>query len=80
MIEAESGGWADKIAALAKAGNDGEKILEAMGQDIQGALIQSINDLTSPPLAPSTIARKKFSKPLIETGHMVSSTSYRVIR
>jgi hypothetical protein len=49
-----------------------------LGEDIEGALKKSINDLTSPPLAESTIAAKGFAKPLIDTSHMVNSTGYEV--
>jgi hypothetical protein len=55
-------------------------VLALMGEDIQGALIQSINDFTSPPLAQSTIDRKGFDKPLIDEAIMVNSTGYRVIK
>lgn len=79
MIEAESPGWAGKMAKLAQAtNNDGDKVLALMGEDIKGALQQSINDLQSPPLAPSTIAQKGFAKPLIDTSHMINSISYEV--
>lgn len=81
MIASESPKWPAKVAALAKAtNNDGEKVLALMGEEIEGELKQSINDLTSPPLAASTIARKGFDKPLIDTSHMVNSTGYRVIK
>jgi len=81
MIAKESPGWGDKVAGLMQAtGKDGAKVLALMGEDIEGALKQSINDLTSPPLAASTIKRKGFSKPLIDTSHMVNSTGYRVMR
>lgn len=81
MIAQESPTWGDKIAKLAQAtDDDGPKVLALMGEDIQGALIKSINDLTSPPLAPSTIKRKGFDKPLIDTSHMVNSTGYRVVK
>jgi hypothetical protein len=80
-----------------------------MGEEIDGALKQSITDLTSPPLSPVTLRlRFKFknqpqkirlrdvygaigdvrkgrklasgtqAKPLIWTGDMLNSTSYRV--
>jgi hypothetical protein len=80
MIASESPSWPAKVTALAKSGNDAPKILALMGEDIDGALKQSINDLTAPPLAQSTIDRKGFDKPLIETSHMVNSTGYRVIK
>ena len=81
MIAAESPTWGDKVAALAKStGNDGPKVLALMGEDIEGALKQSITDFTSPELAASTVARKGFDKPLIDTGHMLNSTGYEVVK
>ena len=81
MIEKESPTWPAKLAAAYKATNgDGEKALALMGEDIDGALKQSINDFDSPGLAPSTVKRKGFDKPLIDTGQMLNSTSYRVIK
>lgn len=73
MIAKESPGWGVKLAGVYKATHDGEKALGMMGLVIEGELKQSINDLTSPPLAESTIARKGFSKPLIDTSHMINS-------
>lgn len=79
MIAAESKGWAVKMARLAKATDyDGDKVLGLMGEDIRGALQQSINDFDSPPLAESTIEAKGFSKPLIDTAHMLNSVTYEV--
>ncbi len=79
MIAKESGEWAGKMGALAKATDyDGQKVLAMMGEDIKGALQQSINDLVSPPLAQRTIDAKGFDKPLIDTGHMLNSVAYEV--
>ncbi len=79
MIAKESPTWAGKLQKAIKFTKyDSERALHLMGEDIQGALIKSINDLTSPPLAPSTIAAKGFSKPLIDSSHMVNSTGYEV--
>lgn len=79
MIAAESPTWGGKMAKLAKALNyDGPKVFGLMGEDISGALKQSINTLTDPPLAESTIKAKGFAKPLIDTAHEVNSVSYEV--
>lgn len=91
MIANESGTWANKIARImASNGNNAEEALALMGEDIGGALRQSINDLTSPPLAKSTIlaraAGEKYgaiksptiAKPLIDTAVMLNSIAYRV--
>jgi len=79
MIAAESPTWPGKMAKLAKATDyDGDKVLTLMGEDIKGALQQSINEFQSPPLAPSTIEAKGFAKPLIDTSHMLNSITYEV--
>lgn len=80
MIEKEKESWPGKLAAAYKAtGGDGDKALALVGEDIDGALKQSINDFSSPALAQSTIDRKGFDKPLIDTGHMINSTGSRVV-
>jgi hypothetical protein len=79
MIAEQSPTWGAKVAAIMKTnGADVMATLDVMGQEIQGRLIQSINTLTEPPLAASTIARKGFDKPLIDTSLMVKSVSYEV--
>jgi len=79
MIVKESPSWVGKMGRLAKATNyDGDKVLGLMGEDIKGALQQSINDFTTPALAASTIEAKGFSKPLIDTSHMLNSITYEV--
>jgi hypothetical protein len=79
MIAAKKDEWPAAIAALLKAKNlDAEKALLAAGDAIAGQLRQSIIDTNEPPLAPSTVARKGFDKPLIDTGHMLNSVDYEV--
>ena len=79
MIAKESPTWPGKMAKLAKATKyDGPRVLALMGEDVRGALQQSINDLTEPALAPSTVAAKGFGKPLIDTSHMLNSVTFEV--
>jgi hypothetical protein len=79
MIAAKKAEWPPAIAGLLKANHyDGEKALELTGTAIAGQLRQSIVDTNEPPLAPSTIRRKGFSKPLIDSGHMLASVDYEV--
>ena len=79
MIAKESPTWAPKMAKLAKATEyDGPKVLALMGEDIKGALQQSINDFTTPALKESTVEAKGFAKPLIDTSHMLNSIAYEV--
>lgn len=80
MIDENSPNWGRQIGKLLKAnGGDSAAALDAMGSVITGQLRQSINQFTSPPLAPSTIERKGFDKPLIETAHLLRSVDYEVV-
>ena len=79
MIAKESPTWAPKMAKLAKATDyDGDKVLALMGEDIKGALQQSINEFTTPALKESTVEAKGFAKPLIDTSHLLNSVAYEV--
>lgn len=80
MIETEKDTWGPKLAAAYKhTKGDGRAALALVGEDIDGALKQSINDFTTPALAPSTIASKGFDKPLIDTAVMINSTGSKVV-
>lgn len=80
MIAKESPQWGKTAAALMKAKNyDATQVLESMGQEIKDQLVTSINEWTTPGNAPSTIAAKKFDKPLIDTGHMRDSVGWEVV-
>lgn len=60
MIAKEKPTWGPKIAKLAKAdAYDGPTILKLMGEDMQGALMQSINDFSTPALSPTTLVLRK---------------------
>jgi hypothetical protein len=77
MVEDKSPRWGAQLAGVLKAANyDAGVALERMGQYIGGQLQQSIVDLKDPPNAESTIARKGFDKPLVETGHELNSVGY----
>lgn len=62
MISKESPGWGKKMAQFAKLTNyDGLTVLKLMGEDIAGALRQSIIDTNAPALSPTTLMlRSKF--------------------
>ncbi len=71
MIAKESPHWGKDLGKFLKKHNfDAISALKDMGEEIHGELVESIQELVDPPLAPSTIARKGFDKPLIETGRM----------
>jgi len=79
MIKANAPTWGDDVGKVLKATSfDASRTLGLMGERIVGQLRQSIRDLTSPPLARSTVRRKGFDKPLVETGVMLNSADYEV--
>ena len=57
-----------------------EQIANMIGAKVQGNIQQEIADLKRPGNAPATIERKGFDNPLIHTGHMRRSVTYRVKR
>lgn len=79
MIHDKSPEWPAALAGLLKANDmDAVKALNLAGEAIKGQLQQSIRDLVSPSLAESTIARKGFDKPLIETAVMLNAVGAKV--
>lgn len=81
MIAKKSPEWGPAAGALLVAnGYDAAKTLDQVGQAIEGQLRQEIRDTVSPGNAPSTIRRKGFDKPLIETAHMFNSVDHEVVK
>jgi hypothetical protein len=79
MISRKSGNWGKGVGDLLKANHyDAEKALGMMGEGIKGQLQESITELSDPANAPSTIAKKGFDDPLVDTGHMLNSVDYEV--
>ncbi|CAB3664482.1 hypothetical protein LMG26696_03548 [Achromobacter pulmonis] len=79
MIAEKQKDWPRALGAVAKNNDyDIDKTLGQMGEGIKGQLQESIRSLDSPPLAPVTVARKGFAKPLVDTGHMMNSVDYEV--
>ena len=79
MIKDKQSEWPKAVADLLRANNyDAVRTLELTGEAIAGQLRQSIIDTNSPPLAETTIQRKGFSKPLVDSGHMLNSVDYEV--
>lgn len=79
MIKTKAPAWGSDISKVLKATKyDVAQTLGHMGARIQRQLMQSITDLVDPPNAPSTIARKGFSQPLIDTGTMRNSVAFEV--
>lgn len=79
MIEEKSPQWGDDIGKIAVAVKyDASTLFSLMGERIKEQLQSSIREFTDPELAPSTVAKKGFDKPLIETSHMLNSVDYDV--
>ncbi|MDE2469850.1 MAG: hypothetical protein KGL35_14200 [Bradyrhizobium sp.] len=78
MIATESAGWAPLLARQLKQSYDTKKALGRVGAVIAGELKQSIVDTNEPPLAPATVAKKGFSKPLIDTAVLINSIDFEV--
>ena len=79
MIAAKSKDWPASVAAiLQNTHNDVPRTLQLLGEGIRGQWQASIRDLWDPPLAPSTVKRKGFDKPLIESSTMINSVAVEV--
>lgn len=81
MIRKKQGEWPSAIVTLMRDNDmDIERVLTIAGAAIAEQLKQSIIDTNTPPLADSTVARKGFDKPLIDTSHMINSVDFEVKR
>lgn len=79
MIQAHKAEWGPEAAQLLRENNmDVMIVANRMGELISGELKDSIKAFSDPQNAPSTIAKKGFNDPLIETGHMWNSVDYSV--
>lgn len=64
---------------LKKNGGNVDKAFNSLGAVIKGQVVDTIINGEFEPNAPSTIAKKGFDKPLIETSDMKNSVSWAVI-
>jgi len=79
MIAEKEDGWGPAMGKMLKTTDyNVVATLRYMGDGIKGQLQTSILDLWAPPLAASTVKKKGFDKPLIDTSHMINSADYRV--
>lgn len=78
-IARESKTWGDKLGKAVVATNyDGQKALALLGQSMRDDVESAIAQWAAPRNAPSTIARKGFDKPLVDTGVMQRAVDYEV--
>ncbi len=66
------------IIRAALSAENKEPLYEAAGLSAQTAIQRAIVALDEPPNSPATIAAKKSSNPLVDTGHMLESVTYVV--
>jgi len=79
FIEDQQPTWAKKLGvALRVTGYRTKPALEILGADMAGHMRESIVLLTDPPNAPYTLAHKKGSKPLVDTGWMLKNVTWEV--
>jgi hypothetical protein len=79
MIQEKSPDWPDEISKILVAtGYDSNATFSLMGERIKSQMQESIREFSEPPLADSTIAKKGFDKPLIDTSVMINSVDYQV--
>lgn len=55
------------------------RMFELLGEYLSGAIKQYMTDLSSPPLSSATIESKGSSNPLIDTGRLRDSITYKVV-
>jgi hypothetical protein len=80
MIREKNAEWGPAFATqLRLTDYDVPRSMEILGAGIAGQLRESIIETNSPPWAASTVARKGFSKPLIDTSHMINSIDHAVV-
>lgn len=81
MIANEHGHWGSDLGRILVANDyDVPRSLDQLGESIVGALVQSIRNFKSPANAPSTVAKKGFDDPLIDSSTMLNSVTHRVTK
>lgn len=71
-------GAQDYLEVIENNSDDIDNALEIIGQIAVGKVQQYMTDLQDPPNAPSTIAKKGSSNPLIDTGALRQSVTYSI--
>lgn len=66
------------IRSAVLRGASPEDALSVIGAFVETLIKQKITDVSEPPNAPSTIAKKGSANPLVDTGRMRSAVSHRV--
>lgn len=68
-VAAHKGEWPRQAAAVMQAnGGDVRQTLALMGEGVKGQIVETVQDFREPRNAPSTVRKKGFDKPLIDSG------------
>lgn len=78
--DAKGARWAKVVGVtVQRNGGDFEGAMRVAGEAAMTDIKQTIGTYTTPPNAPSTIAKKGHDQPLRDTKHMLNSVAYDVI-
>lgn len=77
-IAKNSNKWNDILANELRNSVDVELAYNRVGEVAKGDIVESIMQTNTPPNSPLTIAKKRSSKPLVDTSFMISSVNYKV--
>lgn len=79
-ISNDSNKWGRVFTNTYRDTNNITQTLGVLGNIIKGSIIQSISATNEPPNAISTIKQKKSSKPLVDTGKLKASVTFKISR
>ena len=68
------------LKAITRGDKTAKQALGELGLKAQGDVQEMIAEVSTPPNAPATIARKGSANPLVDTGHMRQSITHEVIK
>lgn len=79
MIQKNKGSWPEQLGKIIKAADYDETIaLGRLGTMVAEQLQESIREFNDPKNAKSTVSKKGFDKPLVESSHMLNSVDSEV--
>lgn len=79
MIAKNKGEWGPQLGKIIKGADyDSAVALGRLGQLVKDQLQESIREFSDPANAKSTIAKKGFDKPLVDSSHMLNSVDFEV--
>lgn len=79
MIQKNKGSWPEQLGKIIKAADYDETIaLGRLGTMVAEQLQESIREFNDPKNSKSTVSKKGFDKPLVESSHMLNSAASEV--